>query len=237
MHTHHFKAKKRNKGIGMPKRALVEHRPWLLISLIAAVAYYVLWNNPIGGVWLILLKGAGVGFLAMYALRRLPTTHHGLDGGLLVVVLTLSALADMALELSFEAGGALFLLAHLVAIGLYLRNRRHNPVISQRMLAIGLLIGTPLIAYLLSRDWMVAVYAAALGAMAAAAWMSRFSRYRVGIGAVLFVMSDWLIFSRMGPISLGELPDIAIWPLYYLGQFLIATGVVQTLRGDLPGSE
>ena len=45
------------------KRALIEHRPWLFASLVAGIGYYFLWNNPIAGAWLILLKGAGVGFL------------------------------------------------------------------------------------------------------------------------------------------------------------------------------
>ena len=71
--------------------------------------------------------------------------------------------------------------------------------------------------------------------MAATAWLSRFGRYRVGTGAVLFVVSDWLIFSRMGAIDLAPLPDLLIWPLYYFGQFLIATGVVQALRRHAPG--
>ena len=54
--------------------------------------------------------------------------------------------------------------------------------------------------------------------MAAAAWYSRFPRYRVGTGAVLFVVSDWLIFSRFGSFDLGVLPDLLIWPFYYVGQ-------------------
>ena len=49
-------------------------------------------------------------------------------------------------------------------------------------------------------------------------------------GALLFVVSDWLIFSRLGPYDLAPLPDLLVWPTYYVGQFLIATGVVQTLR-------
>ena len=67
--------------------------------------------------------------------------------------------------------------------------------------------------------------------MAAAAWSSAFPRYRVGLGAVLFVVSDLLIFARMGPLSASPLPDMLIWPLYYLGQFLICTGAVGYLRG------
>jgi uncharacterized membrane protein YhhN len=102
------------------------------------------------------------------------------------------------------------------------------------MLGLALLIGTPLISYLLSQQIEIAVYAAFLGAMASAAWMSRYPRYRVGTGAVLFVISDWLIFSRGGSLDLGVLPDLLIWPLYYAGQVMIATGIVQCLRGEQP---
>lgn len=214
----------------MAKRALIEHRPWLLASLIAAVAFYFLWNNPIGGVWLILLKGSAVGLLAIYAMRR--TT--GLDGTILACVLALSAAADMALELDFIAGGVLFFASHIAALVLYLRNRRESTSVSQKLLAAALVIGTPAISYLLSERPDIAIYASGLGLMGAAAWMSRFPRYRVGIGAVLFVVSDWLIFSRMGVFDLTPLPDILVWPLYYTGQLMIATGVVQTLRGETP---
>jgi hypothetical protein len=54
----------------------------------------------------------------------------------------------------------------------------------------------------------------------------------VGLGSVLFVASDWLIFSRMGAFNLAPLPDMLVWPLYCAGQLMIATGVVQTLRAD-----
>ena len=212
----------------MPKRALIEHRPWLLASVVAACAYYFLWNNPVGEIWLILLKGAGLGLLAVFAAVRLS----GMDGKLLVAVLVFAALADMALVLFFEIGGALFAVSHCVAVVLYLRNRRESPGGSQKALAAVLLVGTPLIAWLISGDALIAIYGGTLGAMAASAWLSRFSRYRVGIGAVLFVLSDLLIFSRLGPVNLGSLPDILIWPLYYIGQVMIATGVVQTLRRD-----
>jgi YhhN-like protein len=214
----------------MPTRALVDHRPWLLAGVIAAVAYYVLQDTikvePIE----IAIKGAGVGFLAIYALRRAP----GVDGMILSVALALSALADMALELWFEAGGALFAASHLVAVALYLRNRRENPSLSQRLLGLALLIAVPAFSYVLSSDPLIGVYAITLGAMAAAAWTSRFPGYRVGIGAILFVLSDWLIFSRFGTFDFAPLPDLLIWPLYFAGQLMIATGVVQTLRGETP---
>jgi uncharacterized membrane protein YhhN len=215
----------------MAKQALIEHRPWLLASVTAAVAFYFLTDNQIGEIWLIAIKGAAVGMLATYALRR---AGRGLDGAIFVLVLALSAAGDMVLELDFGAGGALFLASHLVAVVFYLRQPRDRTTPSQKLLAAALLIGTPLVSYLLSLKPEIALYGLALGAMAAAAWMSRFPRYRVGTGAVLFILSDWLIFARMGPISLEPLPTYLIWPLYYAGQLMIATGVVQTLRGERP---
>ena len=66
--------------------------------------------------------------------------------------------------------------------------------------------------------------------MAASAWLSSFPRYRVGLGAVLFVASDLLIFARLGVQAESAVPDLLIWPLYYFGQFLICLGVVGALR-------
>ncbi len=214
----------------MAKNALIEHRPWLLASITAAVAYYFVSDNPIGEVWLMLIKGAGVGLLAAYALRR----TSGADGMLLAAALALSAVADMALVLFFEIGGAVFFASHLVAIALYLRNRRDSTSVSQKLLGAALLVGTPIISFLLSQDPMVALYAISLGTMAATSWTSSFPRYRVGIGAVLFVVSDFLIFAKIGPLNIAPLPDLLVWPLYYAGQVMIATGVVQTLRGETP---
>lgn len=213
----------------MPKRALVEHRPWLLASIAAATAYYVLSNDPVGGLQLMLLKGLCVSLLAIYALRR----HDSVDARLLALVMALSAVGDMAIELTFVAGGAAFFLSHCAAIALYLRNRRPDPTASQKLTGAALLVITPLVSWLLSGDLAVTFYALALGAMACFAWLSRFSRYRVGAGAVLFVVSDWLIFSRLGFMGENALADWLIWPLYFSGQLLIATGVIQTLRGDL----
>ena len=66
--------------------------------------------------------------------------------------------------------------------------------------------------------------------MAAAAWTSSFPRYRVGIGALLFVVSDLLIFARMGAWQDHWAPHAFIWPLYYIGQLLITVGVITTVR-------
>jgi uncharacterized membrane protein YhhN len=65
--------------------------------------------------------------------------------------------------------------------------------------------------------------------MAAMAWSSNFPRYRVGFGAVLFVISDLLIFAELGPFANSKVSGIAIWYLYYFGVLMIAVGVAQTL--------
>ena len=219
----------------MAKRALIEQRPWLLASITAAIAYYFLRDNPVGeGVWGIALKGAGVALLAIYVLLRVPQGKHRGDGFLLVGALALAACGDMAIELDFIAGGACFAAAHVVAVLLYLRNRHKRPSPTQKLMGAGLLIGTPLVSYLLSGQFQIAIYAAFLGAMASAAWMSHYPRYRVGTGAALFVLSDWLIFARLGPIDLEPANTILIWPLYYAAQIMIATGIIQCIRGEQP---
>lgn len=219
----------------MAKRALIEQRPWLLLSIAGAIAFYFLRDNPIGeGVWGLLLKGAGVALLAVYVLLRVPQGKHRGDGFLLVGALALAAAGDVAIELDVVIGGGFFAAAHVVAVVLYLRNRHKRPSPTQKLMGVSLLIGTPLVSYLLSGQPQIAVYAAFLGAMAATAWMSHYPRYRVGTGAVLFVLSDWLIFSRMGTLDLEPLPHLLIWPLYYAGQVMIATGIVQCLRGEQP---
>ena len=219
----------------MAKQALIEQRPWLLASIASATAFYFLSDNPVfEGTWGLLAKGASVGLLALYALMRVPRGRRGLDGALLVVMLLLAAAGDVAIELDFMTGGAFFAAAHCVAVGLYLRNRHARPSPTQKLIGAALLIGTPLLSYVLSGETQIAIYASFLGAMASAAWMSHYPRYRVGTGAVLFLVSDWLIFSRMGNFDLAPLPDWLIWPLYYAGQVMIATGIVQCLRGEQP---
>ena len=214
----------------MPKRALIEHRPYLLLSLLFAVTYFFVMDGKVGGSWLALWKGAGVGFLAIYALHR----ASGRDGLLIAIFLSLCALADIVLEFSFLAGGGLFALAHIVAIGLYLLNRREKTSASQKATGLALLVGTPLIAALFTyplENWELATaYALVVGAMGGAAWTSNFPRYRVGIGAVLFVVSDLVIFAREAGHLSRDLAEWLVWPMYYSGQFLIATGVVQTLH-------
>lgn len=211
----------------MPKRALIEKRPWLVASLIAGTSYWLAGKGQVPGLWLIAWKGAGVGLLAAYAWAHHPSRH----ARLMALVMALGAVGDMLIEVDFTGGAIAFLLGHVAAIALYLDFRRERLSASQKAAAITTLAAVPIIAFQLTGRAEVALYALGLSGMAAAAWSSSFPRYRVGLGAMMFVASDLLIFARMGPMAGSPLPGLLIWPLYYFGQFLICTGVIATLRG------
>ncbi|MFM6933488.1 MAG: lysoplasmalogenase family protein [Novosphingobium sp.] len=204
----------------------------IAVSVAAAVAFYVMRSADPMPLALIVLKGAGVDTLALLALLYGP----GRNGALLAIIMALGALGDMLIEIDVIAGAAAFLIGHLFAVVLYLGFRRDRLTTSQIALALVILVTIPFAGWSLPAERasapMVTVYALALGLMAAAAWTSRFSRYSVGIGAVLFVLSDLLIFAKGGPLAESALPHLLIWPLYYAGQLMICLGVLSLLRRE-----
>lgn len=208
---------------------LAHKRPWLLASLAFGLTLPFAHHLPLPGIALVIWKMLGVGFLVPYALRR----HH--DGHFLwlAAVLALYALADGVLEQSTFWGGLIFAIGHVTAIGLYLKHRRVLMAPSQKALALVLLVATPVITWYLPFDramaGQTALYGFIVGSMAAAAWSSNFPRYRVGTGAVMFVISDIVLVAQMGPLNGWFGQAYTVWYLYYLGVFLIATGAVQTL--------
>lgn len=208
---------------------------WLFRAAVLAGASYSLsgWGIVDAGAWQAAWKTSGVALLAIWAATRARST----DGWLIAAVLALGALGDLLLEThGFTIGGAAFAAGHAVAIALYLRNRRATLSSSQRLLGYLMAPATILISALLAapagQALPVGTYGAFLGVMAATAWTSRFPRYRVGIGAMLFVVSDLLIFSRFGLLRDSFVPGLLIWPTYFAAQALIAWGVVQTLSSS-----
>ncbi|WP_419254020.1 lysoplasmalogenase [Caulobacter sp. ErkDOM-YI] len=212
---------------------------WVLIaSILAGVSYVFAWGLGLPQAAELTWKGLGVSLLAVYAALK----ARDLDGWLLVAVMAFGALGDVLLgAMGLTVGALAFLAGHLIAIGLYLRNRRPSLSRSQLALAIVLVPATVTIAWLLPADRAgapgVALYSLGLSLMAATAWTSRFHRFRVGIGAVMFVVSDLLIFARSGPLPDNFLTGLGVWGLYYFGQLLICVGVVQGLAKSptLPG--
>jgi uncharacterized membrane protein YhhN len=209
----------------------------LIASIVAGVSYVASWDRGLPQAADLTWKGLGVGLLAVYAALNART----LDGWLLVAVMAFGALGDVLLGAAGLTVGALaFLAGHLVAIGLYLRNRRSNPTRSQVALAVVLVPAVVVIAFLLPADRAgapgVALYSLGLASMAATAWLSRFPRYRVGAGALMFVVSDLLIFGRAGPGPGSFVMGLAVWGLYYFGQLLICVGAVRSLAERPPQS-
>lgn len=209
----------------------------LYAAILAGVSYVGSWflvDLPPG--WSTAWKGTGVSLLAIYALLQART----LDGRLLAVVMAFGALGDVLLETHGLITGALaFLAGHLVAIGLYLRNRRPALAEADWAVAAGLFVAITVVAYLLPPDRSaapgIAFYASGLAAMTAAAWLSRFPRTLVAAGAIMFAVSDLLIFLRTGRPALDGFPmGLAVWGLYFGGQALIAVGVTRALRGEAP---
>lgn len=205
------------------------------IAVLAGASYSLTsWGLVDAGAWQAAWKTSGVALLAAWAASRARST----DGWLIAAALALGALGDLLLDVveGFTAGGAAFAAGHAVAIALYLCNRRANPSPSQKLLGYVIAPANVAISALLAasagQTLPVGVYAAFLGVMAAMAWTSRFPRYRVGIGAMLFVVSDLLIFARFGLLADSVVPGLLIWPTYFAAQALIAVGVVQTLSSD-----
>ena len=112
----------------MPKRALIDKRPWLLASLVAGTSYWLVAKGHVPGMWLILWKGAGLALLAAYAWAHHPSRHARMIAG----VMALGAIGDMVLEVNFTGGAVAFLLGHLLAIALYMGFRRELPSLSQK---------------------------------------------------------------------------------------------------------
>jgi uncharacterized membrane protein YhhN len=201
---------------------------WTLIaSVIAGVSYgaigFVDLPTGLETAW----KGAGVALLAVHAAFR----ARSLDGWLLATVMALGAGGDVLLETHGLAVGAVsFLLGHVVATVLYLRH--HGRGSTAPLLAVPVVVvGARLLS---SGDNGVTVYSLFLAVMAATALMSRFPLRTVGLGALMFVVSDLLIFARAGPLPDSMASGLAVWGLYYFGQLLICVGAVRALERPDP---
>jgi uncharacterized membrane protein YhhN len=205
----------------------------LLAAIAAGASYMASWGWPLPFWAATAWKGSGVALLAVYAATRAKS----FDGWLLVAVLALGAAGDVLLEVIGLTKGALaFLAGHLVAIWLYLRNRRTGLGGSEWALAGLLVPATVGAAFVLPADRAaapgIALYALGLAAMAAAAFLSRFPRQRVALGALMFLVSDLLIFARAGPLHGQPFVNDAVWVLYFACQTLICVGVADGLEPD-----
>ncbi len=204
-------------------------RPVFCTAIIAGISYYLAPSLDLMGPLAVVWKGAGVALLAVWCALR----ARSLDGWLIAAVMAFGALGDVLLETSgLTTGAVAFVVGHVLAMTLYFRNWRPQLTSSQRLLATLVVPLSVAIGMMLVPPYdriSIGFYTFFVGGMAASAWASRFPRYRVGIGAMMFLASDLLIFARMGTLAESPLPNMLIWPLYFAGQALIASGVVRML--------
>ena len=204
----------------------------LVAALVAGASYVLSWGLPLSLNAHLVWKGAGVGLLALYA----GLSARNLDGWLICLALALAAAGDVLLDaLSVGVPGAVvFLCSNVVAIGLYLRNRLDAPTRAQSLLALVLVPIVIAFSYLLAPDAMSAtylsIYSLALALMAGTAWTSRFPHRLTGLGALMVVGDNILLFARFGPWPHAPGINLAIWILYFGGQTLICLGVTRALK-------
>lgn len=207
---------------------------WLWwLALAGGISFFIAVVQRLDGPAIWAWKTSGVGLLAVWA----AANARERNGWLITAVLGFGALGDYLLDARGLIAGALaFAVAHLIAITLYLTNRRAQTTPSQRLLGWLTMPATLAIVWgMLSPQpgwWHAAVYSLFVAAMAAAAWTSRFPRYRTGIGAMLFLASDLFIFAGEGGVLSKDVTMWLVWPLYFAGQALIGWGAVSTLARE-----
>lgn len=215
----------------MPGRALIERRPWLLASIVAAATFIWLQRSQLPGVHLLILQTAPMLLLAVYALLR----HRGQDTRILAIMILLQGIGS-AISSIFEGISAILMtIGFAFGIWLFLMHRRTRPSFSQRALAVAVLFLTPPICQLATNPdahagWAPAWYGVALGGMAGSAWMSSFPRYRVGAGAMIIVAASVLALMSLRVVNGPGLGEVVGWALLYFGNLLMATGVTGELR-------
>ena len=201
----------------------------LYAAIIAGISYLASPYVEMAPAAHIAWKGAGVSLLALFAASQ----AKDIDGWLITAVMVCGALGDVLLDaIGLETGAIAFVAGHVIAIWLYCRHPRKTLSPSQRALALIIVPLSMAIAYMMMRDIGMAVYTAFVAIMAATAWISAFPRYRTGIGAMMFLASDLLIFARLGPLEGEAWVSPAIWGLYFTGQVLIVLGVTGVLNEE-----
>lgn len=153
------------------------------------------------------------------------------SGPLLVIAMVFFAAGDILLALNPGFGAVAFVIGYSAALLFFVRNQRPRSArhATQRFAAWALAISGPPLAMFAGRPSLDAiVFLSLCASVAAYAWISRFSRYRTGIGAVLVLAAIVLTIADL----FGEADDLWVyaWALYTGGLILITLGVIAPAR-------
>ncbi len=206
---------------------------FILASFVVALIYGGQWY-PQEDWWPVIAKGATVSLISLFVIVRMQTVNHFLLFLALIASVAGDVLLAMPIENSFIKGLSAFLSAHLIFIGLYIKNKQAWSAISrlrkQVMLVLWIIAvaSTPLL-YPYLGDMLIPVlaYTFVLTSMASAALMSRFSPMLVGTGAILFLISDAVLGARQF-LSVPEYFGYIVWGTYYFAQLFMTLGIMLT---------
>ncbi len=208
----------------------------ILMSFIVAVLYGGGWFPDYGQTITAIFKGSAVGLLAIFVLISTRSLNHFI----LFLALAASVAGDVLLALpienSFVKGLGAFLVAQVTFIILYLKNRMpFDEMSSARVTAGSLLWAIAGVAIFFLYPHLgelmipVFVYTAALVGMATAALFSKFPVKLVGLGAILFVISDSVLGARQF-LTVPEFTGYIVWTTYYLAELLMTLGVMLSVE-------
>lgn len=204
---------------------------WLTAMARSGIAFEHLADLP--STLIVSWKGSCAAGLALLVLLRTSGDTRVFLGGSLALI----AVADVLLATrGLMSGGTVFVLAHMVAIIGYirLRSRQLSAVILMLAFAVPVLavVGVALAVTAKSMHPIHLAYPAISGTMAACALISRFNRWKCGLGASLFVLSDVLFFWDFGFYDGSGALGWLVWPAYFTGIALIAAGAIEGIPSE-----
>ncbi|HEX5085610.1 MAG TPA: lysoplasmalogenase [Blastocatellia bacterium] len=208
------------------------------LSLVSAVCgfFYLITQSlqPFPGS--VLLKALSVATLAALAFRA-PAPSSMILGTALAFSSLGDALLDLGSNRFFIWGLLSFLVAHLIYILLFVRNRVRSlkPKGWQSALVAAVLINSILLSQWLAPNlgallWPVMFYVCVITVMVVSAILAGFSRPWICIGAILFLISDSILAVNKfkSPVPMG---GYLVWATYYLAQYGIAIGFLREKSG------
>ncbi|MFD1216974.1 lysoplasmalogenase [Microbulbifer celer] len=218
-----------NHPASPPAKGFAPPRTITILFLLGCGVYMALNAAGIDGLWMAALKIVPIATLFALAARHLT----GATRTLCLVALAFSALGDVLLAVPFADhftfGLGAFLLAQLTYTLTFARNARFSLCLAGRafsiLVAAGLLAAQILPA---AGDLMlpVALYIAAISAMALSAAAHKGASSLLFAGALAFMASDALIAINR---FLGPVPLAGTWIMltYYGAQALLVTGLIR----------
>lgn len=203
----------------------------LVVAILTGLGHTATWSVEMDEVLRLCWRFASVGTLALYALL----TARDLNGWLLTAVMLISATSDVLLVIIGRDFGAMcFVVADFIAILLYYRNFRTKVGVSSLLGVAFFVAAIAALSYILpanrSEAIIIAIFVVPLATMTAFSFLTHFPLKFVGLGTVMILASDLLIFGRMGPLNgLAGLTE-AIWLCYFMGEVLVVVGVTSNFQ-------